>query len=138
MMNRRAFSSINPRMGVLTMTMIACAAGVLVATTVAAQAAVDGNMIVLQGNGHGATACVSCHGSALQGNAAVKAPAIAGRPVAFILSRLAHYAGPQGHNPSMKLVASSLTQAERVAVAQFISRLPSNSNLPSSSPTLGR
>jgi cytochrome c553 len=138
MMNGRAFSSINPRMGVLSVMMIACAAGALAATTVTAQTAVDGNMIVLQGNGHGAPACVSCHGSALQGDAAMKAPAIAGRPVAFILSRLAHYAGPQGHNPLMKVVASSLTKAERLAVAEFISRLPSNSNSPSSNPTLGR
>jgi len=137
-MDRRALSAIKSRLGVLTMVMIACAAGVLAATTVTAQTAVDGNMIVLQGNGHGAPACVSCHRSSLQGNLAVKAPAIAERPVDFILSRLAHYAGPQGHNASMKLVALSLTQPERVAVAKFISRLPSNSNAPSGSPTSGR
>jgi cytochrome c553 len=93
----------------------------LTASAVAAQPAPDGRTIVLQGNGHGAAACSSCHGAELQGDPKIGAPAISGRPAAFIQARLAHYAGPQGHNPLMRQVARSLTPAERYAVAQYIS-----------------
>lgn len=92
-------------------------------TALAAGPAALGRHIVLQGNGHGAAACDMCHGPALEGQPAIKAPAIAGLPASFILMRLDHYAGPQGHNPLMKQVASSLSPAERQAVAAYISGL---------------
>ncbi len=52
------------------------------------------------------------------------APAIAGLSQSKILERLAHYASPQGHNPSMRMVATALTDPERQAVAAYIATLP--------------
>ena len=79
--------------------------------------------IAHHGNGDGAPACTTCHGEHFQGEPTLKAPALAGRPAAFILSRLAHYAGPDGHNPLMRLVATALHPAEREAVADYLSSL---------------
>ena len=84
----------------------------------------NGQQIAHQGNGDGAPACMTCHGEQFQGDAALKAPALAGLPSAFILSRLAHYAGPDGHNASMRQVATALSLGEREAVAAYLSSLP--------------
>jgi cytochrome c553 len=81
-----------------------------------------GRAIVEHGNGHGAGACATCHGARLQGT--LGAPALAGRPAGYILQRLDHYASPQSHNAFMKMVATSLTPAERQAVAGYIAHLP--------------
>src|ERR1700691_3494231 len=75
------------------------------------------------GNGDGAPACTTCHGESFQGEPGLKAPALAGLPAAFILSRLAHYAGPDGHNPFMRQVATALRPEEREAVANYLSSL---------------
>jgi cytochrome c553 len=83
----------------------------------------DGAAIAHSGNGHGALACTTCHGESFQGNAAVRAPALAGLLQTTILSRLAHYAGPTGHNAMMRQVATSLSPAERKAVAVYLSSL---------------
>ena len=87
-------------------------------------AAPDGKMIALNGNGHGALACTVCHGSSFQGNSAMHAPALAGLSATFILARLAHYAGPEGHNAAMKTEANALTPAESEAVASYLATLP--------------
>jgi cytochrome c553 len=83
----------------------------------------DGRTIAHDGNGHGAPACTACHGETFQGTPAIKAPALAGLPGDTILARLAHYAGPTGHNAMMRQVALSLTPAERHAVAGYLSAL---------------
>ena len=85
----------------------------------------DGRSIAHNGDGHGAPACVICHGENFQGTPAIRAPALAGLPQATILDRLAHYAGPSGHNPMMRQVATALSQPERQAVAAYLSGLPS-------------
>ena len=41
------------------------------------------------------------------------------------MSRLNHYASPEGRNPPMKSVASALSPSEREAVATYLSGLPS-------------
>jgi cytochrome c553 len=82
-----------------------------------------GPEIAHHGNGDGAPACTSCHGEHFQGQPGLKAPALAGLPAPFILSRLAHYAGPDGHNPFMRQVATSLRPEEREAVADYLSSL---------------
>jgi cytochrome c553 len=87
-------------------------------------AAPNGHAIVLQGNGHGAIACTTCHGQNLQGNTALQAPALAGLPATTTLARLAHYAGPDGHNAMMRQVATALTPDERQAVANYLATLP--------------
>jgi cytochrome c553 len=84
----------------------------------------QGMDIVEHGTGSGAPACMSCHGAKLEGNPALKAPALAGLPAATVLARLAHYAGPDGHNAAMRAVATALNQPERTAVANYIASLP--------------
>jgi cytochrome c553 len=90
----------------------------------AATPAPDGKRIAEQGNGRGAAACSLCHGPAYQGNPAMKAPTIAGLSATFIVARLEHYASPQGHNAAMRQVATSLSPAERLAVAAYLSSQP--------------
>jgi cytochrome c553 len=87
-------------------------------------AAPNGRTIVHDGNGNGAMACISCHGQNLQGNPAIGAPALIGLSEIKILERLAHYAGPHGHNALMRQVAMALSPTEREAVAAYISGLP--------------
>ena len=82
-----------------------------------------GTEIAHHGNGDGAPACTTCHGDHFQGEPTLKAPALAGLPAPFIVSRLAHYAGPDGHNPFMRQVATALRPEEREAVADYLSSL---------------
>lgn len=89
----------------------------------AADAPPDGDTIAHNGNGHGALACTACHGASFQGNSDIHAPALAGLQQSTILARLAHYAGPTGHNAMMRQVAASLSPAERQAVAGYLSSL---------------
>jgi cytochrome c553 len=42
----------------------------------------------------------------------------------MILARLAHYAGPTGHNAMMRQVATALSPAERQKVASYLAALP--------------
>jgi cytochrome c553 len=86
----------------------------------------NGSQIAHLGNGSGAPACTGCHGKQFEGDVALKAPALAGLPAAFIMSRLAHYAGPGGHNASMRQVATALSLGQREAVADYLSHLPIN------------
>ena len=79
---------------------------------------------------HGAPACIACHGEQLKGDAALKTPALAGLPAEFILSRLAHYSGPQGHNAMMRQVATALSPEERQAVATYLASLTASSGPP--------
>ncbi len=90
----------------------------------AAAAGPSGEDIAHNGNGRGALACTTCHGRNFQGDPAIHAPALAGRPSATILARLAHFAGPTGHNAMMRQVASALRPAERQAVAAYLASLP--------------
>ena len=94
------------------------------AVLVLAAAGPDGSIIAHNGNGHGALPCVVCHGQHFQGTPAVHVPALAGLPTATILARLAHYAGPNGHNAAMRQVATALSPAERRAVAGYLAGLP--------------
>ena len=87
----------------------------------------NGSQIAHDGNGHGAPACIACHGEQLEGNAALKTPALAGLPAEFILSRLAHYSSPQGHNAMMRQVATALGPDERQAVATYLASLTDSS-----------
>jgi cytochrome c553 len=93
-------------------------------TLLAAAAGPDGSVIAHNGNGHGALACTTCHGQNFEGSLAIHAPKLAGLPAATILARLAHYAGPTGHNAAMRQVASALSPAERRAVANYLGGLP--------------
>ncbi|WP_442852478.1 c-type cytochrome [Sphingomonas sp. PAMC 26605] len=108
----------------------------LILGLVAAAPSPDGKQIVERGSATGAPPCSSCHGNNLQGNTAIKAPAIAGLPASKILERLAHYASPKGHNAAMRAVATALSPSEQIAVAKYISRLAfdSSGRAPSGTP----
>lgn len=83
-----------------------------------AQAAA-GRKIVMMGTPSGAPPCSACHGTHLEGNTALKVPALAGKPADFIVARLEHYASPEGHNAQMRQVATALTTMERAQVAAY-------------------
>ncbi len=100
---------------------LAGAAVILAAATAPSH---GGQQIVEHGDSAGAPPCASCHGSRYEGNPTMKAPAIAGLPAAVIVQQLDHYAGPDGHNASMRGVASSLSPVERRQVAAYLSGLP--------------
>jgi cytochrome c553 len=110
----------------IVITSIFASATALLAAGAASTASV-GQSIVEHGNAGGAPACSTCHGTHYEGNPAIKAPALAGLPKAFIVARLNHYASPEGKNPMMKPVATALSPAEREAVATYLSSLPSAS-----------
>lgn len=82
-----------------------------------------GRDIVEHGSASGAPPCSACHGAHLEGNDALKAPPLAGKPADYIIARLNHYASPEGHNAMMKQVASALSTAERKVVASYIAHL---------------
>ncbi|MDE3151963.1 MAG: c-type cytochrome [Gemmatimonadota bacterium] len=95
-------------------------------------APVNAATIVQQGNGHGAPACIACHGPQLLGNAAGGFPRIAGQNADYIQAQLAALANGTRKNAVMLPVASSLSAAERQALAAYISALPVPAALPTS------
>jgi cytochrome c553 len=90
----------------------------------AVAAALNGADIALHGTDHGALPCTACHGMDFQGNPAIGAPALAGKPAAMTLGALAAIAaGKLGTNTVMRNVAIALTPAERAAVASYLANL---------------
>ena len=80
------------------------------------------------GQNLGVAPCTICHGTQLQGNAAIHAPALAGAPQTQTLSALlAIAAGRIGTNPAMRHEARSLTPAQRIAVANYLRGLTKDS-----------
>lgn len=79
--------------------------------------------ITRDGNGHGALACVSCHGPRLLGNPAAGIPRIAGLSGAYATAQLDAFAAGTRRNAIMHPVASALSPAERVALGKYIARL---------------
>lgn len=100
------------------------ASGLALLAAGAASPAEVGKAIAEHGNGHGAPPCSACHGPRYAGSTQIKVPPLAGLPEAYLLSRLAHYAGPDGHNTAMRQVAGALSPSERAAVAAYLSALP--------------
>ena len=88
-----------------------------------AAADTPGARIAFEGAASGAPPCAACHGDHLQGTPPLKSPAIAGLTADYILARLDHYAGPSGHNPQMKQVATTLTAQEKRVVADYLAGL---------------
>jgi cytochrome c553 len=83
-----------------------------------------GAEIVRHGTASGAIPCTICHGSSMQGNAAMGAPALAGASQAQTLSALAAIAaGAIGANNAMQHEAHLLTPSERKAVADYLRSL---------------
>jgi cytochrome c553 len=79
--------------------------------------------ITRSGNGHGAPACVSCHGPRLLGNPALGSPRIAGQSAPYIAAQLQALASGARTSPIMLSVAKALSPAERDALARYLSGL---------------
>ena len=86
--------------------------------------------IVAQGNGHGAPACISCHGPQMLGNPVGGIPRLAGMSAGYLEAQLDALASGARKNAIMLPVASSLSTAERHALAAYISTLPVPASLP--------
>lgn len=93
-------------------------------------AAPDGATIARQGNGHGVAPCAACHNANGGGQPAAGFPRLAGLPAAYLRKQLDDFAGGARDNATMKPVAAGLSEAERVALAGYYSRLP----VPSAAP----
>jgi len=83
----------------------------------------DGKTIATQGNGKGATACVTCHGQQGQGNADAGYPYLAGLPVDYIRNQLTAFSSGSRKNAVMKPIAGSLSRQDIAAVASYFSAL---------------
>lgn len=103
--------------------MIYC--GILGASTNAAYAQDKsiGATIAVKGSAGGAAACVSCHGTKGEGNAAGGFPRLAGLHAAYIESQLDGFASGKRQNPIMAPIAKQLTSAERKAVGLYFASL---------------
>ncbi|KVO33562.1 cytochrome C [Burkholderia ubonensis] len=101
------------------------AAGLLSATSGAhADDAALGKTIAAQGTATGVAACIGCHGSNGEGNAAAAFPRLAGVPAAYLSAQLAAFADGSRPNPVMQPIAKALSAHERDAVAAYFASLP--------------
>lgn len=83
-----------------------------------------GAAIVAHGAAGGITPCKVCQGMQLQGNRAIGAPALAGRPQSAALTALSVIAaGKRGNNFLMQRIARTLTPAQRHNIAAYLSSL---------------
>ena len=96
----------------------------LLVISTAIHAAPSGEIIVRQGNGKGAVACLSCHGERGQGNARAGYPYLAGQPVDYLIKQLEDFASNRRQNPIMQPFAKALTEDEIRAVAGYYASLP--------------
>ncbi len=86
--------------------------------------------ILAKGNGRGAPACISCHGPQMLGNPVGGIPRVAGLNAEYLEAQLEALASGARKNAIMLPVASSLSAAERHALAEYLSALPVPAALP--------
>ena len=100
---------------------------------------VDAVQIVMHGNGRGAHACVACHGNHAEGNRLAGIPHLAGLPDAYLTRQLTHFRAEARDNPSMQVIAHTLTPAEIVALARYFAALapPPPASVTAPPPALG-
>ncbi|MEO5669656.1 MAG: c-type cytochrome [Ramlibacter sp.] len=84
--------------------------------------AAQGRQIASSGKGAAVPACAGCHGQKGEGVAVF--PRLAGAGQAYLVAQLEAFADGSRGNPIMKPIAQALSAAERVATAQYYSRLP--------------
>ena len=77
------------------------------------------------------TVCIQCHGPQGQGNEALKAPSIAGRPAWYVIQQLGNFReGRRGHNPQdvpgtlMTSIARLLHPENLAKVADTVEKMP--------------
>jgi cytochrome c553 len=96
---------------------------------------INAAQIASAGNGHGAPACATCHGSAGEGNALIGVPRMGGYSPAYLDRQLEDFADGKRANAVMTPIAEALSQTERAAVAAFYARL-SNNHVKTADPTV--
>ncbi len=105
------------------------------ATVAWADSPPDGATIAHQGNGHGVAPCMACHAADGGGMSAAGFPRLAGLPQAYLRKQLDDFADGSRADPTMRPVASALSEAERDAMAAYYSRLPPPSAVAPAPPT---
>ncbi len=81
--------------------------------------------IAAKGTAQGAPACVSCHGTRGEGNAAAGFPRLAGIGGVYLAEQLDAFAAGTRKNPVMEPIAKALTAEQRQAMASYYAKLPS-------------
>ena len=100
-----------------------------------AQAATPDNVeqIVAQGNGRGAPACITCHGTRGEGSSAF--PRLAGTGEAYLQAQLDAFSSGARKNSTMQTITKQLSTTERSEIAAYYSKLASpRISLPSATP----
>ena len=72
----------------------------------------------------GIPACMACHGSSGEGQAAAGFPRLAGQLPTYIVKQLQAFAGGQRKNPQMAPIASALNAQQMSDVADYYASLP--------------
>lgn len=78
-----------------------------------------GRRIVLNGNGHGASACVTCHGATGEGNAQQGYPRLAGLNPDYLVRQIQAFKAGTRRNAIMQPIAQGLSDADAQAVARW-------------------
>lgn len=92
-------------------------------TPALAQMKGDGAAIAAKGTPSGALACMTCHGTQGEGNAAAGFPRLAGLPAQYLAAQLDSFAADKRQNPIMGPIAKQLDAAQRQAVAGYYGAL---------------
>lgn len=95
--------------------------GLMLGTAVAAPP--DAAQIATAGNGHGAPACASCHGTNGGGQATSGYPRLAGLDAAYIKRQLESFTNGTRNNPIMGPIAQSLDASERQKLAAYYANI---------------
>jgi cytochrome c553 len=106
------------------------------AWTSPAQAA-TAQVLVHQGNGHGAPPCQSCHGADGEGLAAGGFPRLAALDAGYLRRQLDDYAQGTRTHAVMQPIAKALSADERNAVSQYYARLPTPEKTATAQPADG-
>lgn len=96
-------------------------------------------VIAHSGNGHGAPACMVCHGAEGQGQAAAGFPRLAGLNATYLLRQLDAFADGTRASSVMAPVAKALDVNERKALADYYAALavPTGAPAPASATSAG-
>lgn len=84
----------------------------------------DAMLITQKGNGRGAPACVTCHGTQGEGMPGSGFPRLANLNSDYLLSQLNAFASGQRANAMMTPIAQTLTAVERAELASYYSTMP--------------
>ena len=92
------------------------------ALPVTAQDVKAGQRIAQQG-AQGVAACASCHGGNGEGNPSAGFPRIAGLPARYFVHQMQSFASGQRHNQVMSPIATSISDKDAHALAQYYAAL---------------